>query len=207
MNVKNQIRSAGRPCGKINSRNEILNATKLLCLSKNRVQITTRLISDSSGFNVSLIRYYFGNKDGLIQAMLQEQLEGFNVRIQRVISQDVPSVPGSIIQKCFIDASKDVETIALIVRLTGNTLDDENYLESVKHIREYFYHSIQKVIKHDRYFSFDERKNINSQMSTFINLLLSPFVNNSIDINAPTIEEQQRNNYEILTAIIRDKKL
>lgn len=209
MDITNQVksRSVGRPCKQIDARKQILHATKMLCLSKSKAEITTRLISERSGFNVSLIRYYFGNKEGLIHAMLMDQLKEFSTRLQCVLNEDITSFPGYVIQSCFLEASKNIETISLIVKLTGHTLSDEKKSEADKNINDYFYYSIQKVIKHDLYFLSDEDHNIDCQMSTFINLLLSPLVNNSIDIKSPTVKEQQKINYEILNLIIKEKRL
>lgn len=36
--------------------------------------VTTRLIADRAGANVSMIRYYFGNKEGLYEEMIRETL-------------------------------------------------------------------------------------------------------------------------------------
>jgi AcrR family transcriptional regulator len=37
-------------------------------------RVTTRLIAEKAGANVSMIRYYFGNKEGLYEEMLRETL-------------------------------------------------------------------------------------------------------------------------------------
>ncbi len=37
-------------------------------------RVTTRLIAEKAGANVSMIRYYFGNKEGLYEEMIRETL-------------------------------------------------------------------------------------------------------------------------------------
>lgn len=37
-------------------------------------QVTTRMIADKAGANVSMIRYYFGNKEGLYEEMIRETM-------------------------------------------------------------------------------------------------------------------------------------
>lgn len=37
-------------------------------------RVTTRLIADKAGVNVSMIRYYFGNKEGLYEEMIRETM-------------------------------------------------------------------------------------------------------------------------------------
>ncbi|NOV29482.1 TetR/AcrR family transcriptional regulator [Methylomonas sp. ZR1] len=38
-------------------------------------KVTTRTIADQAGVNVSMIRYYFGNKEGLYEEMIRETLK------------------------------------------------------------------------------------------------------------------------------------
>ncbi|WP_415878159.1 TetR/AcrR family transcriptional regulator [Methylomonas sp. TEB] len=38
-------------------------------------KVTTRAIADQAGVNVSMIRYYFGNKEGLYEEMIRETLK------------------------------------------------------------------------------------------------------------------------------------
>ncbi|OAI16742.1 MULTISPECIES: TetR/AcrR family transcriptional regulator [Methylomonas] len=38
-------------------------------------KVTTRAIADKAGVNVSMIRYYFGNKEGLYEEMIRETLK------------------------------------------------------------------------------------------------------------------------------------
>ena len=37
-------------------------------------RVTTRLIAERAGANASMIRYYFGNKEGLYEEMIRETL-------------------------------------------------------------------------------------------------------------------------------------
>ncbi|MCK9199538.1 MAG: TetR/AcrR family transcriptional regulator [Gallionella sp.] len=38
-------------------------------------KVTTRMIADKAGANISMIRYYFGNKEGLYEEMIRETLK------------------------------------------------------------------------------------------------------------------------------------
>ncbi|NTV09232.1 MAG: TetR/AcrR family transcriptional regulator [Zoogloea sp.] len=44
-------------------------------LSDDYHRVTTRKIAEQAGANVSMIRYYFGNKEGLYEEMIRETLE------------------------------------------------------------------------------------------------------------------------------------
>jgi AcrR family transcriptional regulator len=43
-------------------------------LSDDYHKVTTRLIADRAGTNISMIRYYFGNKEGLYEEMIRDTM-------------------------------------------------------------------------------------------------------------------------------------
>lgn len=55
-------------------RQRLLNAARDSFLSDDYHRVSTRLIADQAGANVSMIRYYFGNKEGLYEEMIRETL-------------------------------------------------------------------------------------------------------------------------------------
>ncbi|MDD2925425.1 TetR/AcrR family transcriptional regulator [Rhodoferax sp.] len=55
-------------------RQRLLNAARDTFLSDDYHKVSTRLIADRAAANVSMIRYYFGNKEGLYEEMIRETL-------------------------------------------------------------------------------------------------------------------------------------
>ncbi len=55
-------------------RQRLLNAARAAFLSDDYHKVSTRLIANQAGANVSMIRYYFGNKEGLYEEMIRETL-------------------------------------------------------------------------------------------------------------------------------------
>lgn len=55
-------------------RERLLKAALDSFLSEDYHRVTTRLIAEKAGANVSMIRYYFGNKEGLYEEMIRETL-------------------------------------------------------------------------------------------------------------------------------------
>jgi len=53
----------------------LLKAALECFLSDEYHNVTTRLIAEKAGANVSMIRYYFGNKEGLYEEMIRETLK------------------------------------------------------------------------------------------------------------------------------------
>lgn len=55
-------------------RNRLLKAALDCFLADDYHQVTTRMIAEGAGANVSMIRYYFGNKEGLYEEMIRETM-------------------------------------------------------------------------------------------------------------------------------------
>jgi AcrR family transcriptional regulator len=55
-------------------RERLLKAALDSFLSDDYHKVTTRLIAEKAGANVSMIRYYFGNKEGLYEEMIRDTL-------------------------------------------------------------------------------------------------------------------------------------
>lgn len=55
-------------------RERLLKAALDNFLSDDYHKVTTRLIAEQAETNISMIRYYFGNKEGLYEEMISETL-------------------------------------------------------------------------------------------------------------------------------------
>ncbi len=55
-------------------RDRLIRAALDCFLADDYHRVTTRLVADKAGVNVSMIRYYFGNKEGLYEEMIRETL-------------------------------------------------------------------------------------------------------------------------------------
>ena len=55
-------------------RERLIQAALDCFLTDDYHRVTTRLVADKAGVNVSMIRYYFGNKEGLYEEMIRETL-------------------------------------------------------------------------------------------------------------------------------------
>jgi AcrR family transcriptional regulator len=55
-------------------RERLLKAALDSFLSDEYHKVTTRLIADKADANISMIRYYFGNKEGLYEEMIRDTM-------------------------------------------------------------------------------------------------------------------------------------
>ena len=79
----------GRPqaAADIQNRQRLLDAARQCFSQQGYAASTTRTIAAAAGTNPALIRYYFGNKAGLFQAVLQETLQPMLKLMQAITQQ------------------------------------------------------------------------------------------------------------------------
>ncbi|MDB1125476.1 TetR/AcrR family transcriptional regulator [Vibrio algarum] len=191
-------RNAGRPVQTLESRKALINTVKSLYLSDGGQPITTRIISEQSGFNISLIRYHFGSKEGLVEEMIKLHMS----RFRRELIKKINSNNVNLAEKCFSEVSYDTETLKLVtnvIRLEKSSVEHEA-LKDI--IRDNFDNLIISVIKKDPYFQKIERDKFKNSVALYFSLLLSPFLIYSINEDYPSIYEQQTKNYNILRSLI-----
>jgi AcrR family transcriptional regulator len=64
----------GRPKGESEVREQLIFHARELFVSQPYNKVSTRLIADNAKVNIAMIRYYFGNKEGLFEAMFKETI-------------------------------------------------------------------------------------------------------------------------------------
>jgi len=80
-----EVRKAGRPSGQIDARQLLIDASRDLFTAMPYNKVSTRLVAKQAGVNVAMIRYYFGNKEGLFETMLRETIEPMKLQMQRMV--------------------------------------------------------------------------------------------------------------------------
>ncbi|WP_394126360.1 TetR/AcrR family transcriptional regulator [Vibrio hepatarius] len=81
----NMARKAGRPSDDIDARQALIDASRDLFTVMPYNKVSTRLVASNAGVNVAMIRYYFGNKEGLFETMLRETIEPMKIQMQRMV--------------------------------------------------------------------------------------------------------------------------
>ncbi|MEX3071500.1 TetR/AcrR family transcriptional regulator [Vibrio alginolyticus] len=93
---KLKLKKAGRPKGgESDARQRLIDAARQLFIRLSYEKVSTRLVAERAGVNIALIRYYFKNKAGLLEAMLQDTLAPMREYVRTVvesgISADIPT--------------------------------------------------------------------------------------------------------------------
>ncbi len=73
------------------TREILLNAAAKLMLERDSIDVSLSDIARRSGLNSALIKYYFGNKDGMLLAMVRRAVGGSVAHLQEVV--DMPIGP------------------------------------------------------------------------------------------------------------------
>ncbi len=79
--------TAGRPKGGSDARLRLIDTARQLFANQPYHKVTTRLLAEKAGVNAALIRYYFGNKNGLFEAMMGETTLPIRKQFERVLFQ------------------------------------------------------------------------------------------------------------------------
>lgn len=72
------------------ARRAILDATEELVLESNGTDFSIRKLGQRSGYSAPTVYHYFGDKDGLIDALLEERIAGLASHLEQVASSDEP---------------------------------------------------------------------------------------------------------------------
>ncbi|CAN5152717.1 TetR family transcriptional regulator [soil metagenome] len=74
------------------TRSEFMAATSALMIERDSVDISLSDIAGRARSNVALVKYYFGNKDGLLIALLERDVHGAVAALERLIATDAPAL-------------------------------------------------------------------------------------------------------------------
>ncbi|KJY82741.1 TetR family transcriptional regulator [Vibrio galatheae] len=80
-------RKAGRPSDSIDARQKLIDHARELFTIMAYDKVSTRRIANRAGVNVAMIRYYFGNKEGLFETVLRETLKPMKKQIELMVRE------------------------------------------------------------------------------------------------------------------------
>lgn len=77
---------------KPSTREALLDATRELMVEENSTQVSFGDISQRSGINQALIRYHFGSKNGLLEALLERDAGSTFAALAELVASDIGAV-------------------------------------------------------------------------------------------------------------------
>ena len=83
------VAASGRPGGKTGAAEKLLAAAGALMIERNSIDISLSDIAEKSGVNSALVKYHFGNKDGLLLALLEQNAAAEMRQLAYLLAQPV----------------------------------------------------------------------------------------------------------------------
>jgi AcrR family transcriptional regulator len=86
----NQSAATKLPAAKNSTAEKLLVAAGELMIERNSVEISLADIAHKSGVNAALVKYHFGNKDGLLLALLERDAANEMTNLEFLLGQPLP---------------------------------------------------------------------------------------------------------------------
>ncbi len=77
------------PAGKANTPDKLLVAASELMIERSSIEVTLSDIAQKSGVNAALVKYHFGNKDGLLLALLARDAATEVTNLEYLLAQPI----------------------------------------------------------------------------------------------------------------------
>jgi TetR/AcrR family transcriptional regulator len=92
MAVATKVEKSEQQPARTDTRSELIAATSALMIERDSVDVSLSDIAGRACSNVALVKYYFGNKDGLLVALLERDVLGAIAALGRLMATDAPAL-------------------------------------------------------------------------------------------------------------------
>ncbi len=135
---KQRSRRAGRPAAADrNSRDPLLDAASHLLNERNSIDVSLSELAKYSGLNSALVKYYFGNKEGLMLALLKRDAANAVHELEHLLAATIS--PEEKIRRHIAGVIVTFHRSPYLNRLLHAMLDDRaSNTDSAKQIAEFF---------------------------------------------------------------------
>ncbi|CAH0536099.1 TetR/AcrR family transcriptional regulator [Vibrio marisflavi] len=117
----------GRPAGSEHDvRNKLISCSLKLFLSMPYEKISTRLIASKAEVSSSLIRYYFGNKDGLYESVIESMFEPFHMPFANFIANADSASLFQLLAALFEELKNNPQLPQFIYQILARPQHDRN---------------------------------------------------------------------------------
>ncbi|MDE2362852.1 MAG: TetR family transcriptional regulator [Hyphomicrobiales bacterium] len=74
-----------------NTKERLMAAAREIMIERNAVEFSLQDVAARSGLNSALVKYHFGNKDGLLLAILEVDAEQSLKQVERLLAREMPA--------------------------------------------------------------------------------------------------------------------
>ncbi|MGJ7096692.1 TetR/AcrR family transcriptional regulator [Vibrio hannami] len=111
------VRKAGRPNEKTDARESLISCSRELFVTLPYDKVSTRMIAQKANVNAAMIRYYFGNKEGLFEAMIRETMKPVVKQLRQFSEDDTHKGLGEIMKAYYQTMGKTPQFPRLIAQI------------------------------------------------------------------------------------------
>ncbi|WED22158.1 TetR/AcrR family transcriptional regulator [Vibrio sp. JC009] len=117
-------RKVGRPSEKTDSREKLIAAAQKLFMVLPYDKVSIRMIAEKADVNMAMIRYYFGNKEGLFETMIREIVAPIKAEMERSTGDDGRDGLGEVMRTYYQTMIKTPQLPRLIVQIMNMAPSD-----------------------------------------------------------------------------------
>lgn len=85
------VRKKRRNNGEQDTRNKLLDTAAAIMSERGGINVTLSELGERSGSNTALVRYYFGNKTGMLFALIERTLENAISQMNSLLELEIPA--------------------------------------------------------------------------------------------------------------------
>ncbi|MCC2105746.1 MAG: TetR family transcriptional regulator, partial [Hyphomicrobiales bacterium] len=74
-----------------NTKDRLMAAAREIMTERNAVEFSLQDVAARSGLNSALVKYHFGNKDGLLLAILERDAETSLKQVEKLLAREMPA--------------------------------------------------------------------------------------------------------------------
>lgn len=199
-------KSPGRPSGESDTRQQLIEAARTLFIDNPYRQVSVRQIARDANVDAALVRYYFGNKAGLFEAVLRETIEPMVAAFQAVLKDKTPETLDDMTHIYYRTIIRQAPGMPrMVIRILSNPADQEPF--------GIMFRVVSRVLELSRSWVNDAltnilRPDINPEMArlSFVSLTIFPLIAPPVLMakfgfipNAENLEQLAEHNRKVLS--------
>ncbi len=200
-------RKAGRPRKQTQVREKLIFHARELFVVMPYDKVSTRLIAEKANVNVAMIRYYFGSKEGLFEAMIRESIKPIQQNMVKLVNAGGKESLTGLMTLYY----KTMINIPLFPKLIARMMSmPESELQRV--IVEKVFNDVMKPARDLLFERLSEKGVFRSDLDpelckmTFFNLMIFPFLapasilnSHGMELNDSSLNQLLKHNIKVLS--------
>ncbi|WED27024.1 TetR/AcrR family transcriptional regulator [Vibrio sp. DW001] len=200
-------RKAGRPSESTQAREKLISHARELYMVMPYEKVSTRLVADSAGVNIAMIRYYFGNKQGLFETVIRETMEPINQQMKAMVKSSSQESLIGLMRAYYQTMVNTPEFPRLIAQIMNMSESDMQ-----RRLIEKIFKEVTKPAQETMFNRLLEegvlREGVDPKLCrvTFISMMVFPFIApramlefHGVELNSSFLEQLLEHNIKTLT--------